>query len=468
MQPMAKHSPWYELVAMNIPLNVAMITFTRSTWLLLFSALTMQAIQAQDITYPGLRLVGRHLYTPCEDNVVLRGVNKMSVWASDLALRKKSYSEIRKTGANCVRIVWLAQPGPNEIDAGVDGLDRTIQDCIDNDMIPMIELHDATGQWAKLQMVLDYWKRPDVLAVIKKHEKYLIVNIANECGDIEVTDDMFKAGYESALTQLREAGIHTPLVIDAADWGKNMAQLVRVGPYLMNKDPDMNVMFSVHTYWSVADGADAAYIAAQFQAAVNAGMPFIIGEFAGLFNKGGACLFQADYESIIRLAQEMGIGYLAWEWGPGNEYAHPTCTVMNMTTDSHYATLQSGWAKDLAVTNLNGIQKTSLTPQYIINAGRCMLSSTEEGIAQVTQVIVVPNPFTDAVRISVYTQHDGRLRVSVITALGEEIATLVDKDASSGRTDVSFAVPSGEASGLLYCCVVSNGKRTVHPLLHVR
>ncbi len=456
------------------PLLMSTLSTMMRLLLILLLAVTFTGLMYRQLgSDTGLRVVGRHLYTPCEDKVVLRGVNKMAVWTQDLALRKKSYEEIRKTGANCVRIVWLAQPSAAEVDAGVEGLDRTIQDCIDNDMIPMIEMHDATGNWSKLQMVLDYWKSPDVLAVIKKHERYLIVNIANECGQFEVTDEMFKTGYESALLQLRNAGIHTPLVIDAADWGKNLAQLVRVGPYLMDKDPDKNVMFSVHTYWSTADGANAAYITAQFQAAVNAGMPLMIGEFAGLFNRGDAFVYEADYETMIMRAQKMGIGYLAWEWGPGNEYADPACTMMNMTTDSYYATLQTGWATDVAVANQFSIKNTSLTPQYIIDAGMCKPSSVESDIANATEapgVIIVPNPFSESATIIVYTQYDGRLRISIVNVLGEVVAPLFDEQVLRGRyhATIPSSITHSSSKEMLFCSVELNGRRMMRPVRHIR
>lgn len=456
-----------------------MSPFLRLTTILLCSAALVMTTSAQK---PGLRVIGRDLYTPCNDKVVLRGVNKMAVWTQDLDLRKKTYEEIRKTGANCVRIVWLAQPSAAEVDAGIDGLDRTIQDCIDNDMIPMIEMHDATGQWAKLQMVLDYWKRPEVLAVIKKHEKYLIVNIANECGEFEVTDEMFKTGYESALTQLRTAGIHTPLVIDAADWGKNLAQLVRVGPYLMDKDPDKNVLFSVHTYWDKADGGDANFITTQFQAAVDAGLPLMIGEFAGLFNRGGACTYEADHETIIKRAQEMGLGYLAWEWGPGNEFAHPTCTVMNMTTDSHFNTLQIGWAREVALSSANSIKNTSVTPQYIINAGVCEPTSVLEdaGVARdaaddvdvvdASDITIAPNPYSESARVTVFTKQDGHLRITMVNVLGEAVATLFDEYAVRGHHYgmITNAITQLSANETLFCCVELNGRRTVQPVQHIR
>lgn len=429
---------------------------------------TSTAVVVEDVVHPGLHVVGRTLKTPCGDTVLLRGVNKMVVWTPDLDLRKETYAEIRKSGANCVRIVWLVQPGPTEVDAGVDGLDRTIQDCIDNDMIPMVELHDATGDWSKLQMVVDYWKRPDVVSVIKKHEKYLIVNIANECGDFEVTDEMFKTGYTSAVAQMRTAGIHTPLVIDGADWGKNLEQLVRVGSVLTNADPDKNLMFSVHTYWPTTEGADAAYITSQFQAAANAGLPLIIGEFAGLFNRGGACTYEADYATMIMRAKELGFGYLAWEWGPGNEFAHPTCTVMNMTTDSHFSTLQVGWATDVAVSSAYSIKNTSKTPQYIINAGVCTTSDVADERTLAPEMSVVPNPFHEHASVIVYTRMDGRLRVSIVNILGEVVATLADGFAPLGRHDVALNLTDYTSNQVLFCIVESCGVRSLLPIQHIR
>ena len=250
---------------------------------LLFSILSV-TLSAQ-VDRKTLFTIGRFLYTPCGELVVLRGINKMVIWTYDLQVRHDSYAEIRKTGANCVRIVWLANPSDQVNDAGPSGLDKNIQDCIDNKMIPMVELHDATGDWSGLQACVNYWISPEVLAVVKKHERYLLINIANECGDETVTDNQFIAGYTSAVRQIRNAGIIAPLVIDATDWGKNFEQLRNTGATLINADPEHNLIFSVHMYWAIREGADASYIAQQVQAAVDVGLPFIVGEFTYLFKR---------------------------------------------------------------------------------------------------------------------------------------------------------------------------------------
>ena len=72
-------------------------------------------------------------------------------------------------------------------------------------MIPIIELHDATGEWQKLPVLVDYWTSPEVVEVLKKHEEYLIINIGNEVG-AQVSESDFKTGYETAIKRMREAG----------------------------------------------------------------------------------------------------------------------------------------------------------------------------------------------------------------------------------------------------------------------
>ena len=87
-------------------------------------------------------------------------------------------------------------------------------DTIKLGMIPMIEIHDATGDWSKLPKVINYWDNPTTVAVIKRHEKYLLVNIANEAG-WWVSDDAFKQEYLLAVTRMRSADIHIIIIIDA-------------------------------------------------------------------------------------------------------------------------------------------------------------------------------------------------------------------------------------------------------------
>ena len=322
---------------------------------------------------PNFYVKDRFLYDPCGNKVLLRGVNKMNIWTDRTG---SSFPEIAKTGANCVRIVWKALEDNGQPTRAAD-LDNLIAACVAQKMIPMVEAHDATGDWNKLGQMVAFWQRTDIVAVIRKHQKYLLVNIANECGDDQVTDAQFAQGYTSAVQQLRQAGIHTPLVIDAADYGKNLEQLVRVGPGLTQADPDKNLLFSVHTYWPSAFGATPQFISDQFQAAVNAKLPFIVGEFAayGAYAGEGESICgpkgRVDYQTILTETQRLGIGWLAWEWGPGNVGGgDPLCVVMDMTTDSKFPTLK-GWGLEAATTHAASIQKTSVLSPFLANGQLC-------------------------------------------------------------------------------------------------
>ena len=159
---------------------------------------------------------GRFLYDPCGNKVILRGVNKMNIW-TDLT-GSRSFAEIAKTGANTVRIVWNTS-------GTAAGLDTVITSAVSNRLLPIVELHDATGDWSMLQSLVDYWVRSDVVAVINKHESALLVNIGNEVGNGTVTADQFRTGYTLAVTRLRSAGINVPLVIDSIQWFRRTGSL---------------------------------------------------------------------------------------------------------------------------------------------------------------------------------------------------------------------------------------------------
>ena len=67
------------------------------------------------IQKPTFYVEGRYLHDPRGNKVILRGVNKMSVWDGDDPTGAIYFPEIRQTGANSVRIVWKitnAAPAP--------------------------------------------------------------------------------------------------------------------------------------------------------------------------------------------------------------------------------------------------------------------------------------------------------------------------------------------------------------------
>lgn len=322
---------------------------------------------------------GRHLYDRLGNQVILRGVNKMSVWDGADPTGTISFPEIRKTAANSVRIVWAIRKDlkPGSSDTVLSDLDALITTAKTNHLIPMIELHDATGDWNRLQELVNYWIQPAVVSIIRKHQEYLLVNIGNEVGDYTITDAQFIEGYTSAINTMRAAGINTPLVIDATNGGKNLKILNTTARTLLNADPNKNLLFSVHLYWGLntpdgnPDGklADASYIQSKLQEAVDVGYPLIVGEFSkyGAYvdkKKKISCDSdgEIDYRTIIEVCDQNKIGWYAWEWGPGNAFNDSSCAVIDMTPDSLFANLKPGWAEEVAISSPHSIKNTSVTP----------------------------------------------------------------------------------------------------------
>lgn len=305
---------------------------------------------AVDSTHPGFRVEGRFLYDNTGEKVILYGVNKMCIWTDKDGV--PSFSEIAKTGANCVRITW-------GIDGSAEDLDTVIRNCRAEHMIPIVELHDATGDWSKLPTLVNYWIRPDVVNVIKKHQDYLLVNIGNEVGQ-DVAEATFKADYESAVKKMREAGIHVPLVIDASSYGQSIDMLQACGPYLISADPDKNLMFSVHMWWPYMWGHTDQQVIDELAQSVNMNLPLIVGEFGHIWDETENG--KIPYKTIMEYCYKDQIGYLPWEWGPGN---NPQ-TFLDMTTDSTYATLND-YGKEVMLTNQYSVKNIAKRPASMLS-----------------------------------------------------------------------------------------------------
>lgn len=290
---------------------------------------------------------GSALLDPCGEVLVLRGVNAGIAFPTDNSASQ--LPEVAKSGANAVRLTfrWII----NHSDPAQ--VDTALQAAAANQLLAIPAVWDATGVWSRLPFTVDYWSQPAMVAVLRKHEDRLLLNIANEAGDAAVTNEQFRDGYAGAVRRLREAGLHMPLVIDAANWGRWEAYLLDNGPYLIDQDPDHKLLFSWHP-WDT--GQPASRYQSAFASAAALGMPLIVGEFSSVGADGTGTV---DYAALMQLAAESGIGWLWWWWWSGAGVdAH------SMTTDGGFG----NWAnvgEEVALTSPYGINATAATTHYL-------------------------------------------------------------------------------------------------------
>lgn len=300
---------------------------------------------------------GRDLYDRCGEKVVLRGVNEMIVWSGGKD-GLPEFAEIAKTGANSVRIVWTDEGTAAELDVA-------IQNALAQQLIPIVEHHGATGDLTKVPAVVDYWTQPAVVEVLEKHQASLLLNIANEAGET-VTQQDFESTYKTALTRIRDTGVTMPLVIDAPGWGQDVDMLQAAGPALIEHDPQHNLLFSVHMWWNDPSGTR---VIAELQQSVDLGLPLIVGEFAqhAVYQCADAPF---AYEVLLAEAQKHGIGWLAWSWGGVDNGDCADQGSFDMTVGGVFGTWEETWGGEVAVTDPNSIQNTSVRPQSMLN-GAC-------------------------------------------------------------------------------------------------
>ncbi len=291
---------------------------------------------------------GSDLYASCGEKVLLRGVNQMSVWTDASG---SSYPTIASFGSNAIRIVYVET-------GSASGLDALLTKAEASKMIPMPEIHDATGKFDGVAAAVNWWTQASVVSVIKKHEKWTLLNIANEAGDNNVSDATFQSTYTSAIASLRNAGITVPIVVDGTGWGQRVEQLLAVAPALLAADPQRNIIFSWHEY--TGGSQENARITSSYEKSKSLGIVLINGEFAS--GGAGVCTQNIPYKFLLSEAQRVGIGWFAWSWDTSNSDCNSgSGSIFNMTTNLTSASgLVAGWASDVVRDDPNSIKNTSV------------------------------------------------------------------------------------------------------------
>jgi mannan endo-1,4-beta-mannosidase len=241
---------------------------------------------------------------------VIAGINNPHAWFGERAYQ--ALDDIAATKANTVRIVWNTR-------GRADQLERIVERCIALKMVPMVELHDVTGN-ASGDRLLDmarYYVRDDVRTVLLRHQRCLLINIANEWGNHHVKTSYWRESYGKAIALIRDAGITTTLVVDAPGWGQNIRPILEAGQQLIDDDPQHNILFSVHMYGSWNNPKN---IVSTLTSAKDKQLPLIVGEFGYNHNDGHNNLkCKADHRLILSTCHRLGYGFMPWSWTGNNQ-----------------------------------------------------------------------------------------------------------------------------------------------------
>jgi len=382
---------------------------------------------------------GRQLKDSCNETIVLRGVNYGNVWETDMGIQ--GFSQIAKTNANCVRIClerkyisWVAgNPVVEDLRGGQ--IDTIILAALDQKLIPIVEIHDFTdgsAQHSRIQANLDsaimFWTGPSVMAALKKHSRFLILNLANEPEHWQDTEQEFYDACSTSINSIRAAGLNVPIMIDGMHWGQDHTFFLHNGngANLLAGDPEHKLLFSVHTYWATSDVPNAE-MTSRFVSMYNSNLPFVIGEFA--YDIGNLCTNTINYQLIMDLCQQYHIGYLYWWWGFYNATSN---NCLSMTPTGTYAGL-ADQGFEVAVSYSNSIQTTSVKSHLIV-FGSCTSGINENSLW--SDFSVWPNPCEGTFSISLPI---GPVSVKLVDLLGNDIH--LTKNSASSYSIIS--VPSG-------------------------
>lgn len=278
---------------------------------------------------PTMYVEGRALYDTCNERFIPIGVNEMVVWAGDRT-GAWIFPQISLTGANAVRFSWsTGNPEYSGVAVSSSELDAAIENCNAHKMVAIVDIHDRGDSASDIPKIVDWWIQPEVVSIIQKHEKHLILNIVSGAGPETVEPSLYVSLFRDGIHLMREAGIRVPLIVETSGTGGDVETLREIFQPLVEGDPLHNLLFGVHMWWPAADGSTARIIDA-LQGCADLEMPLIISELAPM---GQGCVQSIDYETAMAEAWKHGYGFFTWSWGA---VSNVDCEFLGMTTDGTY------------------------------------------------------------------------------------------------------------------------------------
>jgi len=343
---------------------------------------------------------GNHIYDPCGNQFIPRGINYsvLDDWSfpGNITGGGEMSTQIKLAHPNIVRVGWwIKYPGTGRPAYSLTDLDSVITRFAKDSIVVDLTVMDLTGLTAGYNLsnfltdtttfrdsVVNWWTSAPVVALVKKHKNTLIVNIANEWGNVEYDSNptsalaIFTTAYKNAISAMRAAGITVPLVVDGPDYANDIPEITAIGATLETSDPIHNTILAEHAYWATSSSCttnDTATIRGKLLQIDTVSYPVIVeetGNWAPSCDGSVQCSDAINISFILSTCQQYGMGWLNWEW-------FDDCDTRQMTDDGTFAGLNA--TGSLIVNNsVFGLAGHATKTAYMQNGQTC------SGVAAIT------------------------------------------------------------------------------------
>jgi mannan endo-1,4-beta-mannosidase len=288
------------------------------------------------------RTRGRFLFDPNGSKVVVRGVEQVFWDASWLPT--SLVTEVGKSGANAVRVLpyYLQDTPTGEPKSTLAQIEDMIRRGIAAHMLVDIAIDGGRDTAVYL--------RSEVKELLQRYQRFIVIHAMGE--SYVDTDEEWVAQAKQTISSMRQAGYTAPLYIMSRTGGRNLPTLLDRGQSVVDADPLHNVVFGWQAYWGSDNHYQNAYglsLSSAMRRAAEAPFPIQVGIIHHSDPQDNSPQ-TVPYGELLRLAHELSLGWLWWDWRMG---------VDDLTTDGRFG----NWTQrglDVVVGGTYSILKTSV------------------------------------------------------------------------------------------------------------
>lgn len=335
------------------------------------------AASFSNIAWAGWAIDGKKILDPNGNQFVYRGIN-LAEQPNPNNLQSL-FRDLAATGANAIRIPVF------DSSVDVEKLRSYIQLCRENKLVCVLTHMGATGygdlgSYSNMVNASLYWIDAGIKQLLEENQDFVVINLANEPAGNDYPPLMYLADMKQSIALVRQLGLKNQIMIDGGTWGQDWQFTMRDNAeQLMAADPLKNLIFSVHMYEAYNDPVVIRNYLSSFTAR---NFPIVVGEFApkrkyrdGEWKNPFGNSVEVAEESIMEIAQELGVGYLGWAWS-GNRNGY---TDLDMVVNWNPLQL-TPWG-DFFINSVNGVKATSKLATHYSNSNSSSSSNASSSQA---------------------------------------------------------------------------------------